>query len=279
MFKKIALDFAPGLHGHFLEYVTNRYIFDVSEITDIFQSSGAVDRISVFEDYQNNKTIDCGHYSSLKSWGKLVRDFEKNIFIKHNSELDIILLTNIYHRCHRVANVSYDYDIQEIIEMHHSMMEGEHDWELKNNWYAKLIERQLDEPTAYYKSNLPTINFNFECFFEFPKFVSELQKVSQFLNMTLRYDSSLYDLWCKFIKNNQGYNLYTRANKILSFAYGNQKYKIPDDWKLHAYINYVLTKSFRIHDGVLHTDTKYPTDTCDLYSIIQHHLNTFDEKF
>ena len=276
MFKKIALDFAPGLHGHFLEYVTNRYIFDVSEITDLFQSSGAVDRISVFEDYQNNKSIDCGHYS----WDKILLDkpFEKHIFIKHNPELDIILLTNIYHRCNHGAANSYDLDSEKIIEFHRSTIEGEQDWEFKNNWYAKLIERQLDEPTAYYKSNLPTINFNFECFFEFPKFVSELQKVSQFLNMTLRYDSSLYDLWCEFMKRNQGYNLYTQANKILSFAYGNQKYKIPDDWKLHAYINYVLTKSFRIHDGVLHTDNKYPTDTCVLYSIIQHHLNTFDEK-
>jgi hypothetical protein len=279
MFKKIALDFAPGMHGHFLEYVTNRYIYDVDEIKDLFMSSGAVDRIKTFEDYQKAKTVCCGHYSSFGL--PMTESTEKIIFIRHTPALDIILLTNIYYRCHAVAARSYDYDVEKIMEYHRTLMpESQEDWQLKNNWYTKLTERHFDQTLAYNNPrNLPTLNFNFECFFEFPKFVSELQKVSQFLNMTLRYDSSLYDLWCEFMKRNQGYNLYTQANKILSFAYGNQKYKIPDDWKLHAYINYVLTKSFRIHDGVLHTDNKYPTDTCVLYSIIQHHLNTFDEKF
>ncbi len=275
MIDMIALDFSPGLHGHFLEYVANRYIYDVDEIKDLFMSSGAVDRIKTFEDYQKAKTVCCGHYSSFGL--AYDKSCTHHIFIKHNPNLDIVLLTNIYHRCFAAA--VYDLDAQKIIEFHRSIMSGGEDWELKNNWYSKLLERHFDRTLMYTPGNLPTLNFNFECFFEFPKFVSELQKVSQFLNMTLRYDSSLYDLWCEFMKRNQGYNLYTQANKILSFVYGNQKYKIPDDWKLHAYINYVLTKSFRIHDGVLHTDNKYPTDTCDLYSIIQHHLNTFDKKF
>ena len=271
----IALDFAPGLHGHFLEYVTNRYIYDVNEIEDLFMSSGAVDRIKVLEDYQKTKTVACGHYSSYK------HDYDKSctqhVFIKHNPDLDIILLTNIYHRCFDIK--AYDYDAQKIIEFHRSVMSGGEDWELKNNWYAKLVERHFDQTLMYTPGDLPTFNFDFACFFDFTKFVYELQKLSQFLNMTLRYDVSLYALWCEFMKRNQGYNLYTQANEILSFAYGNKQLEIPDDWKLHAYLNFVLTNSFRIFDGQLHSDKKYPTDTCELYNIIQHHLNEFDKRF
>ena len=272
----ISLDFAPGAHGHFLEYVINRYIFDMPEIKNIFQSSGAADRLSTFDDYRTNKAVNCGHYSSFGL--PMTESTEKIIFIRHTPALDIILLTNIYYRCHAVASRSYDYDVEKIMEYHRTLMlESQEDWQLKNNWYTKLTERHFDQTLAYNNPrNLPTFNFNFECFFDFTKFVSVLQEVSQFVNMTLRYDSSLYDLWLEFMNRNQGYDLYTQGNRILSFAYGNQPHEIPNNWQLHAYLNYVLSASFRIHDGILHTNKIYPTDTCELYSIIQKHLAEFD---
>ena len=58
----MAIDFAPGLHGHFLEYVINRYIFGVTcDVDSIFQSSGAVHAINVDSDYQKNKIANRGH--------------------------------------------------------------------------------------------------------------------------------------------------------------------------------------------------------------------------
>jgi len=271
----IALDFAPGLHGHFLEYVANRYIYYVNEIKDLFMSSGAVDRIKTFEDYQESKTVWCGHYSSFNL--RYSKSFTHHVFIKHNPDLDIVLLTNIYHRCFGAE--AYDHDGQKIIEYHRGLMSGDEDWELKDNWYAKLVERHFDQTLMYNTGNLPTFNFDFACFFNFTKFVFELQRLSQFLNMTLRYDSTLYELWRKFMDCNQGFKLYSKANDILSFAYSNKPHEIPNDWKVHAYINFVLSKSFRIFDGQLHSNSKYPTNTCELYSIIQHHLHEFDERF
>jgi len=271
----IPLDFAPGLHGHFLEYVANRFIYNVAEIKDLFMSSGAVDRIKILEDYQKTKTVSCGHYSAYG----LAYDnsSSQRIFIKHNPDLDIVLLTNIYHRCFDVK--TYDLDAQKIIEYHRGVMSGHEDWELKDNWYAKLVERHFDQTLMYNTGDLPTFNFDFACFFNFTKFVFEIQRLSQFLNMTLRYDYTLYELWRKFMDYNQGYKLYLKANDILSFVYSNKPHEIPNDWKIHAYINFVLSKSFRIFDGQLHSNSKYPTDTRELYSIIQHHLHEFDKRF
>lgn len=276
----IALDFAPGLHGHFLEYVTNRYIYYVDEIKDLFMSSGAVDRIKYFEEYQNQKTVWCGHYSSFNL--RYSKDCTHHVFIRHNPDLDIVLLTNIYYRCFHDPNADrqvYDHNAQKIENYHRSLLAGNKDWQLKDNWYAKLTERHFDQTLMYNTGNLPTFDFDFACFFNFTKFVFELQRLSQFLDMTLRYDSTLHELWRKFMDENQGYKLHAQANEILSSAYGNKSQEIPNDWKLHAYINFVLSKSFRIFDGQLHGNNNYPTDTCDLYDIIQHHLHKFDERF
>ena len=275
----IALDFAPGLHGHFLEYVINHYIFRGMKLDNIFQSSGAVDRINVYTEYQNSKAVHCGHYSSLEyPWDT---GTEKVIFIRHDPGLDFVLLTNIYHRCHPVAASQFDVDAEKIKQYHSDFMlsDATKDWQLKNNWFAKLSERHFDLTNCYPQVDLSVFEFDFACFFDFVKFVKELQRVSEFVNLTFVYDSSLYDLWEEFLNRNQGYKLYTEANNIVSHACADRLCVIPNDWKLHAYLNYAMSKSFRLCDGVLHSDRPYPTDARELYKIITQHLEEFDNRF
>jgi hypothetical protein len=275
----IALDFAPGLHGHFLEYVINHYIYRGMKLDNIFQSSGAVDRLNVHTEYQNSKAVHCKHYSSFGySWND---DTKQVIFIRHDPELDFVLLTNIYHRCHSVGAWQFDFDAEKIKQYHRDCMlsDATEEWQLKNNWFAKLNERHFDRATCYPQTDLPVFEFDFACFFDFVKFVKELQRVSEFVDMTLVYDSSLYDLWEEFLSRNQGYKLYTEANNIVAHACADRSYNIPDDWKLHAYLNYVINKSFRLCDGVLHSDQPYPTDARELYKIITQHLEEFDNRF
>jgi hypothetical protein len=275
----IALDFAPGLHGHFLEYVINHYIYRGVKLDNIFQSSGAADRINVYKDYQNSKIVHCGHYSSFEYPWNI--GTEQVIFIRHDSELDFVLLTNIYHRCHPIETQQFDSDAEKIKQYHRDCMlsDATEEWQLKNNWFAKLSERHFDHATCYPQTDLSVFEFDFACFFDFVKFVKELQRVSEFVDMTLVYDSSLYDLWTEFLNRNQGHKLYTEANNIVSHACANRSYNIPDDWKLHAYLNYVMNKSFRLCDGVLHSDQPYPTDAVELYQIITQHLEEFDNRF
>jgi hypothetical protein len=276
----IALDFAPGLHGHFLEYVINHYIFRKPKLENIFQSSGAVDRINVREEYENFKAVHCGHYSSFEyPWDN---DTAQIIFIRHNSELDFVLLTNIYHRCHPVAGwLKLDFDVEKIMQYHRDIMLSDaiEEWQLKNNWFTKLNERHFDPTNRYPQTDLPVFEFDFACFFDFVKFVKELQRVSEFVNLNFVYDSSLYDLWEDFLSRNQGYKLYTEANNIVAHACADRPCVIPNDWKLHAYLNYAMSKSFRLCDGVLHSDQPYPTDARELYKIITQHLEEFDNRF
>lgn len=275
----ITLDFAPGLHGHFLEYVINHYIYRGVKLDNIFQSSGAVDRINLYTEYQNPKTVHCGHYSSFECL--LDTRTEKVIFIRHDPGLDFVLLTNIYHRCHPIAAHQFDFDAEKIKQYHRDYMlvDSTEEWQLKNNWFSKLSERHFDHATRYPQTDLPIFEFDFACFFDFVKFVKELQRVSEFVDMTLVYDSSLYDLWEEFLSRNQGYNLYTEANNIVAHAYADRPCVIPNDWKLHAYLNYTMSKSFRLCDGVLHSDHPYPTDARELYKIITQHLEEFDNRF
>jgi hypothetical protein len=275
----IALDFAPGMHGHFLEYVINHYIFQGIKLDNIFQSSGAADIINVHTEYQDAKIVYCGHYSSFGNhWNDTTN---KVIFIRHNSELDFVLLTNIYHRCHPVAGQHFDFDVELIKRYHRDFMLSDslNEWQLKNNWFAKLSERHFDHAICYPKTDLSVFEFDFACFFDFVKFVKELQRVSEFVDMTLVYDSSLYDLWEEFLSRNQGYKLYTEANNIVAHSCADRPCVIPNDWKLHAYLNYTMSKSFRLCDGVLHSDQPYPTDARELYKIIAQHLEEFDNRF
>ena len=77
---------------------------------------------------------------------------------------------------------------------------------------------------------------------------------------------------------NQGWISYNQANDILNKIYANQSATIEPDWKLHAWINTCLSKTFRIYSGVLFDDI-YPTDTQQVFNIITEHIKTVDLQF
>ena len=78
---QVALDFAPGLHGHFLELVLNKYVYKVPfNGTNIFQSSGAVHAINVDQEYQRLKIVHQSHFSSFNK--KYPETTEKVVFVK-----------------------------------------------------------------------------------------------------------------------------------------------------------------------------------------------------
>jgi len=89
----------------------------------------------------------------------------------------------------------------------------------------------------------------------------------------------LADLWHEFIKRNTGFSTYVKCNCILEKIYSNQSYEIDLNWKEQAYINLVLSKVFRIHDGRLFSDSAYPNNTRDIYRIVEEHMQTFDLRF
>jgi hypothetical protein len=274
---KVALDFYPGLHGHFLEYVCNRYIFKVPyNKGQLFQSSGAVHTINTDIEYQKNKIVHRGHYSSFNN---LYPDNTSHIiFIKHNPIYDVVLLTNIFYRCHVDAIKVDDFNVDEITKMHTAMMTDSSDLvEPKHNWYAKLMEKHFElvdkQPTA----DLPTFYFDYCNFFKLDSFLLELKKVAKFLNNTFSYDDSLAKLWSEFIDRNQGYQLYCTSDELFTKIVSNIDTAIPDDWKIHAYLNYKLSTIFDLYDvPALFGSEPYPSRTQKIYQIVKSHVDNFD---
>tara|TARA_R110002126_G_scaffold285827_1_gene437073 strand:+ start:16 stop:852 length:837 start_codon:yes stop_codon:yes gene_type:complete len=276
----ILIDFAPGLHGHFLEFVINRYLFNVEySIDTIFQTTGAAHLINVDPVYQKNKIVESQHYSSLSNQQRYNTQYKKIIFIKHDWKLDFVVQTNIFYRCYPDALKNKDFPAEEIIAYHLLRMGYGSDLKLRNNWFAKLHERHFDAFTKQAHSNVPVFEFDFGNFFDLTKFLLELQKTAVYLEMTFKFDHSLVDLWNEFIEKNQGYRLHSLGNNLLSSAYNNLNVEIPNDWKLHAYMNYVISETFRLYDGELFESAIYPTNTQQIHKIIIDHIDSFDTRF
>lgn len=283
----IAIDFAPGLHGNFLEFVINRYIFNVPYSVDsIFQNTGAAHRVNQDPVYQQHKKTYWGHFSAFSD--KYPDSVDKVIWIKHDPRLDFVLLTNIFYRCIPGGVIRNDTSILDLEKFHVDSMKHV-DWpqaetgslkSLRMNWYTKFQERHFAETEKRPNTTLPVHEFDYSSFFSLPEFVIELQNTSNFLNMTLQYDTSLSELWQEFVSINQGFNNYKQAQQILTDALSNIWQPIDvNNWQLQAWINHNLSKMFRLYDGELFDCEQYVNNTQSLYAIIQKHLNDFDSKF
>lgn len=274
----ISLDFAPGSHGHFLDYIVNAYIFnrDVRQ-SNIFQSSGACHTINVRENYQKNRVTRLGHFTSFNQLYPPATD--KVLWIRHDRRFDFVLLTNTYFRCHPGNMNQEDFNVNEIMELQKSMMiSGDTQLGSRSDWYAKLTDG-LDYANLEPKTEIPLFEFDYASFFDISDFLRELRRLADWLNRTLVYDDSLAKLWHDFIQRNQGFTKYLRTREILDHIITNTNSSIESDWQIHAYLNYLITGIFRIYDGPLFEQEIYPDNTQDVYKLISEHVRTFTERF
>jgi hypothetical protein len=278
---KVALDFAPGLHGHFLEYVCNRYIFKVPySNNNVFQESGSAHPINVDSEYQKHKIVHRGHYSSFEH--EYPVDTTDIIFVKHDPALDLILLTNIFHRCHSDSTKTDSFNTDDIKSLHIDLMFNSEStaMALRNNWYTKLMEHHFEHPNKKYSTNLPTFDFDYASFFSLDQFLLELKKVADFLNSTFVFDKTLCKLWQEFIERNRGYQLYLQGNQVFNQIAAGESFPIESDWQLHAYLNYKISTIFKLYDHPdLFEAEQYPTDTKQIYKLIIDHIENYDNKF
>lgn len=275
----VAIDFSPGSHGHFLDYVVNAYIFnlDIKDI-NIFQSSGACHVINIDEKYQSfDRMTRHGHFTSFDI--PYPRDIERIVWIKHDKKLDFVLLTNIWYRCHPGSMHSTDFNVNEITELHrHFIVNNQTDLGLRQDWFAKLNSGIIYTDIVP-KSKLPIYEFNYASFFDLSDFLSEMRRLADWLGMTFVYDSRLANLWFEFIKRNQGWKAYSKTNQILSCVAADRSSLVDNDWQIHAFLNYKISKIFNLHDGVLFDREIYPLDSREIYAIIADHVKNFDSRF
>lgn len=277
----VALDFSPGAHGHFLSFVVNQYIFDIKlSSTDIFQRSGAAHFINVDSEFRKRQIVCHGHYSYFNY--NYPDDTDKVLWIKHDPKLDFILLTNIFHRCHPDAVQGIDVNLEDIKKLHHDMMfqskGGPHI--LRGDWYAKLCENHLQNTLIIKDSDFARFDFDYASFFDITDFVYELRRCADFCGMKLHFCRELVDLHEKFLDLNQGYQKWCEGHRLLRDILSD-RYSTIDatDWQLQSFINYNVSKIFKIHDGRLFADDIYPTNTQQIRKIIQEFQQTYDSTF
>lgn len=276
-----AVDFYMGQHGHFLEYVINRYIFKVPvSIENIFQSSGAVHAINTDSVYQEHKAFKRYHYTDY-NW-PYPPNTQWVVTVKHDNNLDIALLTNIFYRCHPGSIDTSEFSPEEIVKFQTEYL-GLSDktvQQKRKDWYDKLMSNWLESKIPYPTTDLPVFYFPYESFFELDKFLLSLRNLADFVSETFVYDSSLSLLWNQFIQKNQGYGLYQTVGQLFNSSVSNQSMTIPDDWKLQAFLNYKITQCFHVYEhDLLFGHDHYPKNTQEIYSIIQQHVEDFDRRF
>lgn len=261
----IKIDFHGSTHGHFLEYVVNVYIMQtLPSKVNIFKpptySAHAPDR-----NYLNNRIAICGHYSSS---GQTFTDNKvvRIMLDSKDDDLFFIAITNLMHKAGDIGFEKQSLSVPESIRNDPVAY--------RNQWYSKFNERETfaNFYTEFSATDCPVFDFSFKSFFSFGDFCVELAKLSNFLDQTFFPDQSLYELWCNFIVVNQGYQSYIKCNQLLNGAFSNCAYNMNCDVIEQGWLNFKLSKISRMFDGPLFDNPNYPTNTQDLYAIVQSHL-------
>jgi hypothetical protein len=260
----IKIDFYPGTHGNFLEYVTNVYIMQTNPgKTGLIDSLGAAHDVDV--EYQRERVVYNHHYSLFD---EPFAEDDTVIRITANvddDEMWFIALTNCIHRA---GNIGFETRILEVPEEVRAIP-AQH----RNNWYAKFNERETY--TGYQKWQAApgaVFDFPFSDFYSFPTFCKRLNSLAGFLDQTFFPDARLYQLWNELMGKNQGLQSYNKCHKILDAVYANQSYKIDCDIIEQAWINYNLSKSVRMYSGSVFDNDEFPNDAQLIYAEIQQHL-------
>lgn len=264
----IKLDYYPGTHGHFLEYVANVYIMKTPpSATTIFSPIGIAHNTD--DTYKNNRCIISHHYS----WFNEPFDVDDQIIrIVIDADNDAECFVGLVNVAVRAAdnlfstNQGFEYYTSNIPESVRSsrLLHRDH-------WYSKIIE-------GHYQKNLPreytiktegVFEFPFNAFFDWALFCKNLNLLAFFLKQEFFADESLYKLWKFFIDNNHGYQSLIKCNQLLEEIFSNRSATIDCTLLEESWINYNLAKISRLYEGPMFNSEQYPSTTTDIYTVIQ----------
>ena len=263
--KTVIVDFSPSLHGHFLEYMISRYIFDVPAVSNLFEGSGASDIIEKDTTYRNATPVHCDHYSELNI--DYPSSTKQIIYIKHNEDYDYVSLVNSFYRVFDRTN-NENNSLEDILKFHMVNLQATSVQDMRNRLYTKLLKRHFRELYSKKETNLPVYEFDYGSFFVLHKFIASLRNIADVLSKKLIFNSELVNDWNQFIKVNQGYQYLNIAEQLITSIINNKEETIDDNVFIHAYINCQLSHAFPIYTGAIFDDEKYPTNTKEIYNLI-----------
>jgi len=273
--KDMILDFGPGLHGHFLEYIINKYIYcvDLNEI-DIFDDCGASHNPlrdkSINKRYKQQSFVELGHFSEQDN-REYPKGINKVVFINYNHDYNFIYLVNFMHRV-PMTLPGYNPDVkqtkEQVLNDHLSFINSVDNADLRNNLFTKIYNDINGPSRCRIPKSTYSFIFDYGAFFTFPKFLTELQRLALVLKHKLHACESLDNLYINFIKKNQGYQYWRITHNIINCIMKKENIKIVNNVFIHAYLNYFLSEMFCIYDGPLFSSNSYPKTTNELITYI-----------
>ena len=267
----IKIDFHGSTHGHFLEYVSNVYIMQTTPSQRNIFKPPTYSAHNPDDHYLNNRVIECGHFSEPSYKLKInAKDQVIRIALdQRNDNIFFVAFTNLMFK-------AGDYGFEkQILNIPDSIRNNK--IELRKNFYSKFNEREkyANLYSNFVPVSTPVFEFKIESFFSFQNFCAELTSLANFLNQTCFPDQSLYTLWTDFITRNQGWQSCLKCNQLLEDIFANADKTIDCTVLEEAWINYNLSRMCKLYnDDLLSEQEKYPTNTQQVYSIVQQTLKS-----
>lgn len=293
----IQIDFYAGSYGNFLEYILNRYIFDIpsSKKFSPFNKLGSSHNL-LNKEYRDERKVSSGHYSFLPDSLELLHKENKviQIIVDHESLYHVY-----YNSITRAGDQTIDLSNLEIntiskldkaggkfdnlrnqITHDYTRLENYPRSAIRNYFYAALNESiySLDkmnkfidyDNTIIYKILASKFQTKLTFFKEFQKIA-----IATGCYRPIAYDTSLIKMYDKFIDQNKGIQSMIKCSNILEHIISNSNYEFETNILEEALINTKLSELFHIYADIECFNDKYPTNTQDIYTQIINYIKNW----
>jgi hypothetical protein len=266
----IALDFYSGSHGHFLEYLINTYIFKGPKVPEIFTELGTSHNIRKDPDYMQSRSIFAAHYTEFgintpSIPGKVVRISVETKIEKICYQLNVFCRAGDIPAENKLLCIPKEEQLTTA--------------QLRNNFYSKLKTDGYRQPNNWRWNESNVFVFSMSALYDIYQLYQTLHELARFLEHSFNPDASLNELWKKFMLKNHGWNYWTNANNTLEKILSNSSTSIDLDIWGQAVLNYLISNAVGMYDGQLHDNDQYPSNTANIYQLIQNHIAMFDQRF
>ena len=279
----ISIDFVPGSHGHFLEYVCNKYIMGQVVDFDPFNSIGASHAKFNNENYNKNKHFRALHYS-IENIDR--SDTVLRITIDHD---DLLVLTAGTFLRAGDSNINLN-SLEN--NTYHTLSDSTYfSWlvESLNNSYPELdlsatnpncprhILREffkfgfahpeqngliLEYGKLSYPSDVKCFDFSYKSFYNKQLFYKSLNKIADWVGKSCSLDINS-TIWDKFYSKQIFRNYKQQCDEIITYVRNKESLAIPNlDLLQESYINGVLEKQYDIEMPFY--QEKYFTNTAEI---------------
>jgi len=279
----ISIDFVPGSHGHFLEYVCNKYIMGQSIDFNPFNSIGASHAKFDNENYNKNKHFRALHYS-IENIDR--SDSVLRITVEHDDLLMLtavtflragdsnINLNDLQHNTYNILSNSkyFSWLVDSLNKSYPNLKMSADNPNCPRHILREFFKFGFTHPEQNglileynklsYPSDIKCFDFSYKSFYNKQLFYKNLDKIADWVGRTCSLDIN-DTIWDTFYSKQIFRNYKSHCNKIINCIANKEGLAIPNlDLLQESYINGVLEKQYNIE--MPFNQEKYFTNTTEI---------------